>query len=517
MNLDFKINKSFSQELIADSISDNFVRQVNGAHFSVAFPESFSNSKLIHFSKKFAEQLGLEIKNQNDFLQLVSGQKPFNNFTPYSMNYGGHQFGHWAGQLGDGRAINIAETNLAGENWKFQLKGAGPTPYSRRADGYAVLRSSIREYLCSEAMYNLGIPTTRAISLVQSGKKVLRDVMYDGNPAYETGAIVCRVSPSFIRFGNFQIHAARGEIDLLKQLVDYTVKYHFNHLGKPSKGVYLAFFEEVCFKTIQMITHWQRVGFVHGVMNTDNMSILGLTIDYGPYGWLEDYDPSWTPNTTDAQERRYAFGNQPKIALWNLVQLANALYPLINAAEPFEKILEKTYDNFHLNYHNMMCAKLGLKGEEIPKRFITSLENLLNIAEIDMTIFYRKCSEENVLEEKNFMDIIAKSSYKEDLSKNHQEIKKWYNDYLMFLNGQKKTIEEVQQKMRAINPKYVLRNYMAQLAIEEAEKNNYDLIDELYKLLLNPYSAQPGMEKWFSKRPDWAINKIGCSMLSCSS
>ena len=236
--------------------------------------------------------------------------------------------------MGDGRAINLGEVvNSAGQRWVLQLKGAGPTPYSRTADGLAVLRSSVREFLCSEAMYHLGVPTTRALSLILTGEQVMRDMLYDGNPELEPGAVVCRVAPSFTRFGNFQIFTARKELDVLKQLTDYTLVTDFPHLGEPSVAVYIEWFREVCSRTVEMIVHWMRVGFVHGVMNTDNMSILGLTIDYGPYGWLEDYDPTWTPNTTDAQGRRYSFGNQPYIAHWNLAQLAQSIYPLIGQQE----------------------------------------------------------------------------------------------------------------------------------------------------------------------------------------
>ncbi len=221
------------------------------------------------------------------------------------MCYGGHQFGNWAGQLGDGRAINLAEVEHLDQRWTIQLKGAGETPYSRSADGLAVLRSSVREYLCSEAMFHLGVPTTRALSLALSGDEVLRDVLYDGNPAYEKGAIVSRIAPTFLRFGNYEIFSAHQDVKTLKILVDYTIKHFFSHLGKPSKETYLAFFNEVVNLNIDMVVHWQRIGFVHGVMNTDNMSILGLTIDYGPYGWLEGFDFGWTPNTTDSQFKRY--------------------------------------------------------------------------------------------------------------------------------------------------------------------------------------------------------------------
>ena len=253
------------------------------------------------------------------FSQVFSGSSITEGMDPYAMCYGGHQFGNWAGQLGDGRAINLGEViNRAGNRWALQLKGAGPTPYSRTADGLAVMRSSVREFLCSEAMFHLGVPTTRALSIVATGDEVMRDMFYDGNPKHEPGAVVCRVVPSFTRFGNFEIFAMRGEFDLLKQLVDYTIRTDFPHFlaqdTELSPDVYIQWFDEILHTTVDMIVDWMRVGFVHGVMNTDNMSILGLTIDYGPYGWLEGYDPNWTPNTTDAGGRRYHFWHQPQMA-----------------------------------------------------------------------------------------------------------------------------------------------------------------------------------------------------------
>ena len=306
MTLKLNIKDKFNKELPADPLVSNTRRQVRSACFSYVTPRKPSNPSLIHISPEMMNAIGLKDSIVSKaFLEVFSGSKVLKGTKPYAMCYGGHQFGNWAGQLGDGRAINLAEVEHKGKNWVLQLKGAGETPYSRTADGLAVLRSSIREYLCSEAMHHLGVPTTRALSLVLSGDQVMRDIMYDGNPAYEKGAIVCRVAPSFIRFGNFEIFVAQQDVKTLKALMDFTLKHHYSHLGKPSKEVYLAFFKEVTVKSMEMVIHWQRVGFVHGVMNTDNMSILGLTIDYGPYGWLEGYDHGWTPNTTDSAHRRY--------------------------------------------------------------------------------------------------------------------------------------------------------------------------------------------------------------------
>ena len=311
---------------------------------------------------------------------------------PYAARYGGHQFGQWADQLGDGRAITLGEVTAPdGQSWELQLKGAGRTPYSRQADGRAVLRSSVREFLCSEAMHFLGIPTTRALSLVTTGEPVVRDMFYDGRPDAEPGAIVCRVAPSFVRFGSFEIHATHGETDILRRLADYVIATHYPELGAPSSATYLALFEEVCRRTAILAAHWTRVGFVHGVLNTDNMSILGLTIDYGPYGWLEGYDPTWTPNTTDAGTRRYRYGQQPNVALWNLARLGEALSPLIETPDELHRGLEIYRDTFDTSYSAMLRDKLGLDSIDTTGEdpILVGVFGLLEAAETDMTIFFR--------------------------------------------------------------------------------------------------------------------------------
>ena len=518
--LDLNIQPLFSKFLPADPDKENQRRQVHKACFSYVKTEIPPRPLMIHTSRSLMDDLKINLGDEDEALKVLTGTMPYRNFESYAMCYGGHQFGHWAGQLGDGRAINIAELDIQGQNWKFQLKGAGPTPYSRTADGYAVLRSSIREYLCSEAMNALGVPTTRALSLAFSGDKVVRDILYDGNPAEEFGAIVCRVSPTFLRFGNYEIFAARQEISELKQLVDYTIKHHFSDLGAPSKATYLSFFENVVNQTKDMIIHWQRVGFVHGVMNTDNMSILGLTIDYGPYGWLEDYDPGWTPNTTDAQHKRYRFGNQPNIALWNLVQLANALYPLIEEVEPLQAILDRYKADYLQSYHQMMCEKLGLlQFDRTSDDFIRNLTSLMHLTESDMTLFFREISSGLWSQFDDFWKVVSNTSY---LEKDQLEVQKegweqWFLEYQVYLDQEGLATEKRLVKMKQVNPKYVLRNYMAQLAIDEAEKGKFDLINELYNMLLNPYDEQPEYQKWYAKRPDWAKHKVGCSQLSCSS
>ena len=465
-----------------------------------------------------SEELGFSEQDiqSREFLEVMTGNSILENSKPFAMCYAGHQFGNWAGQLGDGRAINLGEI----KNWALQLKGAGPTPYSRTADGLAVLRSSIREYLCSEAMHHLGVPSTRALSLSLTGDQVLRDVLYNGNPAYEKGAIVSRVAKSFLRFGNFELFAARNDLKNLKILADYTIKSHFSHLGNPCKEVYLKFFQEITNKTLEMIIHWQRVGFVHGVMNTDNMSILGLTIDYGPYGWLEGFDFGWTPNTTDKQHKRYRYGNQPTIGLWNLYQLANALYPLIDETAPLEEILEGYKSNFEKKSQDMMRAKLGLiLAKETDINLIQSLEDNLQAIETDMTIFFRLLSSFKKEQPEKGIELIQNAFYTPEklVGKVLTDWKRWFVSYAKRLEKETISYEERKQHMMTTNPKYVLRNYMAQMAIDKAETDNFSLIEELYQVLKNPYDEQPEFQYWFAKRPEWARHKVGCSMLSCSS
>jgi uncharacterized protein YdiU (UPF0061 family) len=522
MILKLNIKDRFNKELPADPILENSRRQVKEACFSYVTPKTPINPLLIHASPEMLDNLGLsdEDSQTTDFLNVVTGAEVLPNTKPYAMCYAGHQFGNWAGQLGDGRAINLTEIEYNNKRWALQLKGAGETPYSRTADGLAVLRSSIREYLCSEAMYHLGVPTTRALSLSLSGDQVLRDVMYNGNPDYEKGAIVSRVAESFLRFGSYEIFPSRGDMKTLKTLVDYTIKNHYTHLGNPSKDIYVAFFKDVAQRSMDMVIHWQRVGFVHGVMNTDNMSILGLTIDYGPYGWLEGYDHGWTPNTTDNTHKRFRYGTQPQLVLWNLYQLANAIYPLVDEAEPLEEILDNYRSEVDFAYLRMMRSKLGLKNDdENDLQLVEELESILHLSETDMTIFFRNLANLKKIETDKWFSVVEKAFYKpnEVTGSIKDSWDNWFRKYGERLLIDPLTDEERKTEMNTVNPKYVLRNYMAQLAIDDADKGEYGLIDELFNLLKKPYDEQPEHEKWFAKRPEWARHKVGCSMLSCSS
>lgn len=520
--MQLNIKDTFNRELPSDSSLDNTIRKVFKATHSYVIPRVPSNPKLIHGSIEMASNLGISEADltSTDFLNIFSGSKVYAKTKPYAMAYAGHQFGNWAGQLGDGRAINLFEIVHKKKRWAIQLKGAGKTPYSRQGDGLAVLRSSVREYLCSEAMFHLGVPTTRALGLMLSGDDVLRDMLYDGNADYEKGAIVSRVAPTFIRFGNFELFAARQDYENLKKLTDYTIKYFFPKLGKPSKQTYIDLFKEVSIRTLEMIIHWQRIGFVHGVMNTDNMSILGITIDYGPYGWLEGFDFGWTPNTTDRQNKRYRYGNQPNIGLWNLLQLANALYPLVEESKPFETILNKYQKDFEIKSLQMMRSKLGLQIEdESDTDLISDLEECLLLSETDMTIFFRSLSSYKSGDLEKGLDLIQNAFYKSEEINNaiEKQWNAWFSNYDKRLKTEVLSPKERHQKMNAVNPKFVLRNYMAQLAIDAADKGDYSIINELFELLKNPYNEQQESDKWFQKRPEWARYRVGCSMLSCSS
>ncbi len=517
----------FIYQLPADKEVKNHRRQVEDACYSHVLPTAVPNPQLVAYAKEVAALFDLsESDCQTDqFAHVFAGNQLLEGMQPYAMCYGGHQFGHWAGQLGDGRAINLGEVvNAKGERWAMQLKGAGPTPYSRTADGLAVLRSSVREFLCSEAMHHLGVPTTRALSLVTTGEQVVRDMFYDGNPQAELGAVVCRVAPSFTRFGSFEIHAARNNTALLQQLLDYTIRTDFPHLGEPGAGAYLAWFNEVCTRTAEMIVHWQRVGFVHGVMNTDNMSILGLTIDYGPYGWLDNYDPDWTPNTTDKGQRRYRFGNQPQIAAWNLNQLANAIYPLIGRAEPLQDALYLYSKAFVTGYQSMLAQKLGLQAFEADTDagLQDDLLKLLAITETDMTIFYRqlaKIATDIELSDLQLMATLSDAYYlPEQLDESIKaQTLQWLRRYIARVKKDSTTDAQRKLAMNKVNPKYVLRNYLAQIAIDQSEQGEHGMINDLLEVLRNPYDEQPKHDEWAKKRPDWARTKAGCSMLSCSS
>jgi len=551
MNLRF--DNLFVRHLPGDPEEGARVRQVHHAAWSRVEPTPVAAPRVVAHSVEMAALLGIDAATiaSPAFAEVMGGNALAEGMQPYAANYGGHQFGHWAGQLGDGRAITLGESvNAAGQRWELQLKGAGPTPYSRRADGRAVLRSSIREFLCSEAMHHLGVPTTRALCLVATGEPVLRDMFYDGNPRQEPGAIVCRVAPSFIRFGNFELPSARDDLPLLERLIDFTIRRDFPELAGdegalvPGQGADIGdandalvtpvavtshtlrarWFREVCERSARMVAHWMRVGFVHGVMNTDNMSILGLTIDYGPYGWIDNYDLDWTPNTTDAEGRRYRYGQQPAIVQWNLMRLAQALAPALDTVETLQQGLQSFVDVYTAAARAGIAAKLGLREcrDDDVERW-HELQQLLHDAEVDMTIFFRALADFDVAapgaEARSPASGLFADAYYDEAKQAAfaPRFDAWLAAYAARAGEDGAPAEERRAGMNAVNPKYVLRNYLAQQVIDRAEQGDFDGIAELLDVMRRPYDEQPGREAFAAKRPDWARVKAGCSMLSCSS
>ena len=412
------------------------------------------------------------------------------------------------GQLGDGRAITLGEVDTGDGRFELQLKGSGTTlipdsrtgrrPSSSLGSSCAVRRCSI-----------LGVPTTRALSLVSTGEDVIRDILYDGRPAPESGAIVCRVAPSFLRFGSFQIHANTGDFQTLRKLVDFTVAHHFPSHSTDSDEGLIEWLKQIADETALMISHWMRVGFVHGVMNTDNMSIHGLTIDYGPYGWLENYDPDWTPNTTDARTKRYRFGHQARIGKWNYARLLEAISPLMSDPEMLYDALE-FYDSSFQKYNDSMWAgKLGIAelvaGDE---QLVTDLTTLLQSVETDMTIFFRMLSSISEAD----VSHLEHAFYDPDIIP-VDEFNDWLGRWWTRATG-----KPDQARMRLANPKYVLRNWMAQLAIDAAEKGDTPSQTSSTRCSRLPMTAQARVRgSVVPEEAGWARHRVGCSMLSCSS
>lgn len=513
-----KFYNHFVDELPGDLSKEAYSRFTPNACYSLIDPEKVPKPQLLIHSQELADELSVSLNSFKD-LEMISGNQTPKGSKPFSLCYGGHQFGHWAGQLGDGRAITYGSLkSLNGSFKELQLKGSGKTPYSRTADGKAVLRSSIREFLASEAMHHLRVPTTRALSLVTTGESVIRDMFYDGHPKPELGAIVTRVAQSFLRFGNFEILAAQKDQGTLLKLINWSIKHHFPHLSSLNeKDKVISWFKEICESTAFLMTEWLRVGFVHGVMNTDNMSILGLTIDYGPFGWLEEYDPGWTPNTTDLPGRRYCFGRQAPIAFWNLQCLASAL----SIIEGLTKDLEETLSAYHLKFEEcflkMMGNKLGLKNLSTQKdlSFLRDLDECLQALKVDMTLFYRNLSDWHPTQSEHKL---FKNCYSTPIEESKKRFEKWLGEYSHRISQSNLNLEERSKTMNQTNPKYILRNYMAfEINREIEENNNLNLLNEIFEVLKKPYDEQPENSKWASLRPSWAQNQPGSSTLSCSS
>ncbi|MFO0676146.1 MAG: YdiU family protein [Polyangiaceae bacterium] len=514
---------SFVANLPGDPRRDPGTRTVSRACWSHAEPTPVSAPRIVHVSAPVAALLGLDPTATDELASVLAGNRVLPGMRPFAACYGGHQFGSWAGQLGDGRAITLAEVKGPAGRYEIQLKGAGPTAYSRRGDGRAVLRSSLREYVCSEAMAWLGVPTTRALALVLTGDDVTRDMLYDGNAKPEPGAIVCRVAPTFVRFGSFEIHAARGDETTLRALVDHTIRTWY-----PGMDV-AGFFEAVGERTVDMVVHWQRVGFVHGVMNTDNMSVLGLTIDYGPYGWLEPYDPDWTPNTTDASGRRYRFGNQPAVVMWNLVRFAHALAPLVDDVAPLEAALTRLDARLARSLRRGMLDKLGLvpaddtpEGARGDAAMVLALQEAFTHLEVDMTLFFRALAAMPTTADVAPSERVAavRGAFYSDVDASGPAVDAlatWLDTYAARVRAEGRDHVSRRRGMDAVNPAFVPRNWVVQEVIDAVERGDDEPLRMLMGALERPYDEATESARWRTKRPEWARHRAGCSMLSCSS
>jgi serine/tyrosine/threonine adenylyltransferase len=517
MHLMLQFEDRFTRHFPADTDTGRQPRALQKALYARIVPEPLLNPRLLLWSPETAAMLGLlaQYENDADTLAIVSGNGVAEGSVPYATVYGGHQFGHWAGQLGDGRAINLGEIGA----FTLQLKGAGRTPFSRHADGRAVLRSSIREFLCSEAMHHLGIPSTRALSLVVSDSTVERDMFYDGNPRHERCAVVCRVSESFLRFGHFELPAAREDFDLLKQLADFAIRHHFPVIDADAPDAVAQLFDTVCQHTAKLIAQWMSVGFVHGVMNTDNMSVLSETIDYGPYGWLENYDLQWTPNTTDAEGKRYCYGNQPAIAQWNLARLGNALYPLIQDVQPLQASLSAYNRAFHGHWNRLLAAKLGLDETVLHSNPLCyqQLVHLLSALEMDFNLFFnaitRIAADDADYRSLESVQRILACSYLD--APEPALLQDWLLNYQGLIA--ESAVRSRAAGMRAANPVFILRNHLVQDVIEAAEAGEYAPLQAIFKRLKTPYADSPDDARWVKKCPPESLQRAGCSMLSCSS
>ena len=432
-----------------------------------------------------------------EFVEYFSGNRTLPGSEPVAALYAGHQFGHYVSQLGDGRALLLGEArNGRGEGWEVQLKGAGKTPYSRGGDGRAVLRSSIREYLCSEAMHGLGIPTTRALCIVGTDMPVYRE-------EDETGAIVTRLAQSFLRFGSFEVFFYRDQRETLKALADFALARYFPE-QRETPDPYGALLQEVVRRTARLMAQWQAVGFSHGVMNTDNMSLLGLTLDYGPYGFMDAFDPGFVCNHSDSFGR-YAFDQQPDVGGWNLACLAQALSPLLEA-DAAQAALRTYAQSFNDAYVQLMATKIGLDADAETADLLAGLLRLLAQNRVDYTNFFRRLGSFDSSPD-------ALNTPLRDLFLDRPAFDAWATRYAAVLRTRHSTDAVRRAAMARANPKYVLRNHLAEIAIHKArDERDYTEIERLRALLSRPYDEQPRFEAYAAEPPDWAQHiEVSCS------
>ncbi len=478
----------------------NSFAELPDSFYSLVAPTPFdTRAQLIHFNMAAGKLIDLDYDHQHaQFIaDIFSGKSTLKKSKPLAMLYAGHQFGHYVPQLGDGRAIMLGEaTSSKGDRWEIQLKGSGQTPYSRNGDGRAVLRSSIREYLCSEAMFGLGIPTTRALCLVGSKDEVYREQV-------ETATMLTRLAQSHVRFGSFEIFYYRNQHDDIRILADYIIKHHYPDLASQDNP-YLALLEVVTQRTARLIAQWQATGFSHGVMNSDNMSILGLTLDYGPFGFMEDYNPGYICNHSD-HEGRYAFNKQPEIGLFNLSCLAQALLPLMEV-DSAKEVLASYQSQFLSHYHLLMANKLGFsKTSDEIQALQNQLLSIMQNNQNDYTNTFRalcRVSKSTTSNEEYFLSLF----------KNSDEVTEWLGRYKHLLNNTNKTDKERCNFILGVNPKYILRNYMAQVAIKKAENDDFSEIDNLLKILHNPFAEHVEYNHYTGPAPAWADDiQVSCS------
>ncbi len=496
-----------SENLFQKQLFTNRFHSLGSDFYSHQMPTPLYKPELIHINQSAARLLDetADTLNNTQFRDFICGNMTLQQSQPVAAIYAGHQFGHFVPQLGDGRALLLGEIkNSRNEHWEIQLKGAGITPYSRQGDGRAVLRSTIREYLCSEAMHGLGIATTRSLAMVDSQEEVFRE-----QP--ESGAVMARMAPSFIRFGSFELFASRGQQEQVKKLADFVISHYYSHIKETAaadeRNPYALFLAEVVAKTAHLIAQWQSVGFAHGVMNTDNMSILGLTLDYGPFGFLDHYQPDFICNHSDHQGR-YSFRNQPAIAYWNLARLAETLLSLMTLDEANEA-LSRYESDFSRHYLTLMRSKLGFFAADIETEqlkiqndLVLPLLKLMEKDQVDYTLLFRRLAHIKS----------AGQSQLRDMFIDREGFSQWQSQYEQVLQQSPMAAEQRQVKMNTVNAKYILRNYMAQTAIEKAEQGDYSEVERLMTVLQSPFAEHPEMEHYAGLPPDWATEiSVSCS------
>jgi uncharacterized protein YdiU (UPF0061 family) len=478
---------------------ENSFASLPPAFYTRLMPTPLPAPYLVAVSPRAAALVGLDAQamGDDDAIATLIGNRVPDHAKPLAAVYSGHQFGVWAGQLGDGRAILLGDVATADGPVELQLKGAGLTPYSRMGDGRAVLRSSIREFLCSEAMHALGIPSTRALSVAGSDQGVVRE-------SIETSAVVIRMAPTFVRFGSFEHWFYRNKPEELKQLADYVIGRFYPEL-LAAANPFAALLEEVSRRTARLIAQWQAVGFMHGVMNTDNMSILGQTLDYGPFGFMEAFDARHICNHTD-EHGRYSYANQPQIGHWNCYALAQALLPLIGEVELAQKALDVYQPEFAAEIDKLLHAKLGLQSfHDGDRELLDGLFSIMQSSHVDFTLFFRRLGGLKC-------DSTAGDEPLRDLFIDRGAFDTWANQYRERLQAEGSLDAERKLAMDAVNPKYILRNYLAQIAIEKAQNKDFSEVARLLSVLERPFDEQPENEQYAALPPDWASHlEVSCS------